>query len=130
MANGWAPSYVSALIFLGTNTFLFFFIYFTPRVIVRLPTKWINLPNKEHWLCSENKALTAEMISALMWEFGTALFLFLFVVELLAIQANLSHPVKLDEKLFLSALTLFILYTAHWCIKLFRAFRLPNKNAT
>ncbi len=127
MANGWAPSYVNTLIFLGTNTFLFFSIYFTPGLIFRFPAKWINLPNKEYWLCSENKARTAEMISALMWKFGIALFLFLFVAELLVIQANLSRPLKLDEKLFLSALILFILYAVYWCIKIFRAFRLPRK---
>ncbi|MGZ3494351.1 MAG: hypothetical protein ACXWM6_06635, partial [Thermodesulfobacteriota bacterium] len=50
-----------------------------------------------------------------------------FAVQLLTIQANLSQPVKLDEKLFLSALLLFILFTVYWCIKLLRGFRLPSE---
>jgi hypothetical protein len=62
-----------------------------------------------------------------MWEFGIALFLFLFVVELLAIEANLSQPVRINEKLFFSALILFLLYTVYWCIKLFRSFRRPRE---
>jgi uncharacterized protein (DUF58 family) len=67
------------------------------------------------------------IFSSLMWEFGTGLFLFLFVVELLAIEANLSQPVRLNEKLFLLALIFFLLYTLYWCIRLFRAFRLPRE---
>jgi uncharacterized membrane protein len=127
MANNWAPSYVNTLFFIGTNTFLFLSIYFTPRLVFMFPTKWINLPNKDYWLRLENKARTVAMFSSLMWEFGIGLFLFLFVVELLAIEANLSQPVRLNEKLFFSALILFLLYTVYWCIRLFRAFRLPRE---
>ena len=127
IANGWAPSCINALFFIGTNVFLFFCIYLTPELVFKFPARWINLPNKDHWLRLENKAHTVEILSSFMWKFGAALFLFLFIVELLAIQANLSRPVKLDEKLFLSALILFILYTVYWSIKLFRAFRLPKQ---
>ncbi|MGZ3512513.1 MAG: hypothetical protein ACXU93_01070 [Thermodesulfobacteriota bacterium] len=127
MANGWAPSCVNALFFIGTNTFLFLCLYFTPRLLFMFPGKWINLPNKKYWLRIENKARTLEIFSSFMWNSGTGLFLFLFAVELLTIQANLSQPVKLDEKLFLSALILFILFTVYWCIKLLRGFRLPSE---
>ncbi len=126
IANGWAPNYVNTLFFIGTNALLFFCLYFTPRLVFMFPAKWINLPNSDYWLRLENKTRTIEMFSSLMWEFGAALFLFLFIAEVLAIQANLSQPVRLDEKLFLSALVLFILYTFYWCVKLFKAFRLPK----
>jgi uncharacterized membrane protein len=127
IADNWAPSYVSTLFFIGTNAFLFLSLYFTPRLVFMFPGKWINLPNKDYWLRMENKDRTVAMFSSLMWEFGIALFLFLFVAELLAIQANLSQPVKLNEKLLISALILFLLYTVYWCIKLFRSFRLPRE---
>ena len=127
MADNWAPSYVNVLFFIGTNVFLFFFIYLTPGLVFMFPSRWINLPNKEYWLRVENKARTVPKFSSLMWEFGIALFLFLFVAELLAIEANLSKPVRLNEKLFFLALILFLLYTAYWCIRLFRAFRLPKE---
>ncbi len=126
MADNWGPSYISALFFIGTNTLLFLCLYFTPRLVFKLPAKRINLPNKDYWLRPENKTRTLTVFSSLMREFGIALFLFFFVVELLTIQANLSQPVKLNEKLFLSALVLFVLYAGYWCIKLFRAFRLPD----
>ena len=126
IANGWAPSYVNTLFFIGTNTFLFLCLYFTPRLVFIFPSKWINLPNRDYWLRLENKARTVEIFSPLMWEFGTVLFLFLFIVELLAIQANFSHPVRLNEKLFLCALILFLLYSIYWCVRLLKAFRLPG----
>jgi uncharacterized membrane protein len=127
MADSWAPSYVSALFFIGTNTFLFLCLYFTPRLVFKFPSKWINLPDKDYWLRQENKDRTARMFSSLMGEFGIALLLFLFFVELLTIQANLSQPVGLNEKLFLSVLIFFILYTFYWCIKLFRTFNIPRE---
>lgn len=49
------------------------------------------------------------------------------VVGLLVIQSNLSNPVRLNEKLLLFALILFLLYTVYWVVKLFRAFRGPNE---
>ena len=127
MGDNWVPSYVNTLFFIGTNMFLFVSFYFSPRLVFMFPTKWINLPNKDYWLRLENKARTVAMFSSLMWEFGIALFLFLFVVELLAIEANLSQPVRINEKLFFSALILFLLYTVYWCIKLFRSFRRPRE---
>ena len=130
MADSWAPSHVNALFFVAINTVFFLSLYFTPWLVFRFPSRLINLPNKEYWLRSENKTHTVEKFSSLMSEFGSALFLFLLIVQLLTIQANLSQPVKLNEKLFLSALILFILYAIYWCIKLFRAFRLPKEMET
>ena len=125
-ADSWAPSYSNTFFFIGINAFLFFILYFTPRLVFRFPARWINLPNKDYWLRSENKSRTVAMFSSFMWKFSSVLFLFLLVVQLLTIQANLSQPVKLDEKIFLSALVLFIVYAVYWCIRLFRAFRLPT----
>jgi uncharacterized membrane protein len=129
-ADSWAPSCVNTLFFIGMNAFVFLILYLTPRLVFRFPARWINLPNKDYWLRSENRARTVGMFSSLMWEFGSALFLFLLAVQLLTIQANLSQPVKLNERIFLPALILFILYSVYWCIKLLRAFRLPKAAET
>jgi len=126
MANNWAPSYVNALLFIGVHVTLFCMMYFSPPFIFAFPRKWMNLPNKDYWLTEENKPRAKAMIGSLMWEFGAALFSFLFVVELLAIKANLEDPVRLNEAVFLGALFLFLLYTVYWCIRLFRAFRVPK----
>ncbi len=130
LADGWAPSYVNTLLFLGINTVLFCSLYFTPRLVFWFPPKWINLPNKDYWLQPENKPRLEKMFSGFMWQFGTALFIFLFAVGLLTIQANLSQPVRLDEKLFFSALAIFLVFTIYWCIRLFRSFRIPTETGS
>ncbi len=125
-ADSWAPSYINVLLFIGTNIFLFLCFYFTPRLIFMFPSRWINLPNKDYWLRPEHKNRMLSQFSSLMLEFGTALFLFLFTVQLLTIQANLFHPVRLNEKVFISALIIFLTYSVYWCVKFFKAFRIPG----
>lgn len=127
LPDGWAPSYVNTLLFLGINTVLFCSLYFTPRLVDRVPAKWINLPNKDYCLQPVNKPRLEGMFSGYMWQFGTVLFIFLSAIGLLTIQANLSQPVRLDEKLFFTVLAIFLVFTVYWCIRLFRSFRIPKE---
>ena len=60
-----------------------------------------------------------------MHRIGTALFIFLFAAGLLSIQANLSQPVRLQERPLFVLLALFLAYTLAWVIVFFRSFRLP-----
>jgi len=127
MADGWAPSYVYAIIFLGTEIFLFCCLFLAPRFMFVFPDKWLNLPNKRYWLEEENKPRMKAIVASMMWEFGIAMFVFLFIVIALTIQANLSDPVRLNEKVFLADLVLFLFYVAYWCTKWFWAFRTPTE---
>lgn len=61
-----------------------------------------------------------------MWQFGTALFLFMLFAGLLTLRANLSDPVRLDERLFLIGLGIFLAYTVYWTVALLGAFRVPK----
>lgn len=127
MPNNWVPSYVNSLIFLGMDIVLFVCLYFSPYLTFIFPPKWINLPNKQFWLAPENRRWTVAKISTLMYQFGVAIFLFLFVIGLLTIQANLMNPVRLKERYFFPFLTLFMVYSIVWCIVFFRSFRIPNE---
>ena len=126
MADGWAPAYVNALLMTGIHLLLFFSLYFSPRLMLLFPAKWINLPNKEYWLAPRNQSRTMEKISSFMWRFGTAMFLFLFVITVLTLQANLSEINRLNLNTFLPALGVLLGYTVWWTITFFRAFRLPS----
>lgn len=127
MPDGWAPSYVNSLFFLGMHTLLFLLLSFSPRLMFIFPARWVNLPNKQFWLAPENRDRAVGKLSALMDSFGAALFLYLLVIQLLTIQANLSVPVRLNERVFLAFLVLFLGYTGVWCVAFFRSFRLPDK---
>ena len=58
-----------------------------------------------------------------MHEFGLVLFVFLFVVGLLTLDANLSQPVRLNEALFLTVFVAYMLYVAYWLLKLVRRLK-------
>ena len=126
MPDGWAPVWFHAVIFLGIQLVLFVTVFFGTRLSVGLPSRWVSLPNKDYWLREENVARTQEILSSMMLEFGTAMFLFLFFVEVLTMKANLSDPVRLDNAFFWPSFILFMAYMGYWCIKLFFLFRVPK----
>ena len=126
-ADGWVSSLASTLMMLGMNTFVFVLIYFSPRIVDRVPGRWISLPNRDYWLVPERRQQAVAILSDHMWQFGTALFLFMFVAGSLTLRANLSDPIRLNETVFLSALVIFLGYTLYWTIALVRAFRIPKK---
>jgi tellurite resistance protein TehA-like permease len=67
------------------------------------------------------------MLSQLMSEFGCALYGFLFGTALLALEANRSVPVRLDEPLFIIFLAIFLVYTIVWTIRLVVRLRPPGQ---
>jgi len=124
--DGWASGEVSALLTLGIHVLLLFSLYLSPRLLTKVPGKWVSLPNHEYWLAPERRARAVERLSRWMWQYGTALFLFLFYVGLLTMRANLSDPVHLDERALLIGLAVFLGYTTIWTVALVRSFRVPK----
>jgi len=127
-ADSWASKELHAIFFLVLEVYLFLVLWYAPSLTMKIPSRFISLPNKEYWLREENRPALGQKLQSAMVQFGTALYLFLFIVGLLTLQANLSQPVRLNEKAFLPALVLFLGYTAAWCISLFRAFRIPGED--
>jgi len=127
LPNGWAPNYVNAILMSSVHLLILFSIYFSPSLAFLLPAKWINLPNKEYWLMPVNRSRALEMLRGLLWRFGIAIFLFFLVIGLLAIQANMAKPVRLNEAIFLPAFGAFVVYVVYWTIVFYRAFRLNGE---
>ena len=124
--DGWAPVWFHVLIFLGIQLVLFVTIYFGSRMSLGLHGRWVNLPNKAYWLREENLPRAQEMVASTMMEFGTAMMLFLFVVGILTVKANLSDPVRLSNAFFWPAFILFMAFVVYWCIKFLFLFRVPR----
>lgn len=125
-SDGWATKLTSTLMMLGIHTLVFCSLYFSPRLLTVVPSKWISLPNRDYWLRPEHQSQAVERFSQYMWQFGTALFLFMLFVGLLTLEANLSDPVRLDERLLLIVLVIFLAYTVYWMVALLTAFRVPR----
>lgn len=124
--NSWASKEFDALIFLAIELLLFILFISAPYLPLRLHRKFISLPNKEYWLKEENRQHMKAKLASLMAEFGFFLFTFLFCVGLLTIEANLSDPIRLNERIFLPVFIAFMSYTAFWVVKIVRAFRVPR----
>ena len=125
--DGWMSKGGHALFTLGMNVLLFCSIYWAARLVFVFPAKWVSLPNRDFWLSEEQRPQTERKMSAFMWEFGSAIFLFLLGVGILSIQANLAKPMRLNERLLLYGLGVFLVYTVWWTIRFYRAFRMPKQ---
>ncbi len=125
--DGWAPAWANALLFAGLDAFLFVVFWSASRWAFAFPDRWINLPNKAYWLAPGHRAEAQARLARAMEAFGTALFLFLLLATALVIRANLADPVRLEEKAFLALMGLFLGFTAVWLVRLFRAFRVPDR---
>jgi hypothetical protein len=126
--DGWATNLTSTLTMLGVHSLVFCSLYFSPRLLTAVPAKWISLPNRGYWLRPEHRSQAVEKFCRHIWQFGTALFLFMLFAGLLSLKANLSDPVRLDEGLFFIALVIFLAYTGYWAVTLLKAFRAPSSN--
>jgi uncharacterized membrane protein len=124
--DSWASKEMNALVFLVLETPLFLLLWFGPSLPLGVSKRFVRLPNKDYWLREENLPAFKQKMEHLMARFGAAFFLFFFVIGLLTIEANLSEPVRLNEKAFVPVVVLFLLYTVVWTIGLFRAFRVPD----
>jgi uncharacterized membrane protein len=121
--DGWASKWAHALIFLLIELPLFALFMAAGQLALGFPENWISLPNKDYWLRQENRAELETRFTALMHEFGLVMFVFLFVVGLLTLDANLSQPVRLNEALFLTVFGAYMLYVAYWLVKLVRRLK-------
>jgi uncharacterized membrane protein len=127
-ADSWADKEINFLIFLGMEILMFLIFWYSPALVMKIPTKWVNLPNKSFWLTEENKSHAKIKLESLMPEFGMAMFVFFFLISILTLDANLSKPVKLNEPLFLTFLIIFLIYTVYWCIKFYKSFRVLKES--
>jgi hypothetical protein len=124
--NSWWDREFQILIFLGVELPLFFLFLYTPAIIEKYPRKLVSLPHRDFWLRDENKQKAIRRLSSLMWDYGIALYCFLFGVGVLTVEANLATPVKLNEKIFFVLFIAFLIYTAYWFVKLLISFRIPK----
>jgi len=124
--DAWASKWANALVFLLIELPLFALFLSASRFTFNLPAKWINLPNKDYWLKQDNRAELEARFGALMHEFGFILFVLLFIVGVLTLDANLSNPVQLNEPLFLVFFIAFMLYVPYWLVKVFLRLRVPT----
>lgn len=126
--DSWASKEFNAAIFLVLEVPFFLLFYYSSRLTLGFPSKFLNIPNKDYWLQEGNLVLFQQKFGRYMAEFGVAIFIFFFCITYLAIQANLSEPVRLNETWFMAVFIAYILYTIWWLVRLVRGLRVPSGN--
>ena len=124
-ADNWASKETNTALLIGTHVLLFALLIVSGRLATMLPARWVNLPNKQYWLQDANRERARALVEAWTMRLGTALFVLLLGLGVLTVQANLSEPVRLNLRLFLPMVGLFLLYTVWWVVRFYRAFRVP-----
>jgi uncharacterized membrane protein len=87
------------------------------------PDVRINLPNRDYWLAPERREATVRFLSRQTSLFAWLLVVFLCYTQWLVVRANAVNPPTLDSRAFLSGLTLFMVCTVLWIVRLIRRFR-------
>lgn len=122
----WAPTYVNALLMAATHCVIFAVLIFSTKATRLFPKKYINIPNKHYWLQDGNWRTVESILSQEMYLFGSVLFAFMFFVGLLALQANLSTPVRLRMDLFWWPFGALMCFMVYWTIRLVKRFKVPD----
>ncbi|HEX7669220.1 MAG TPA: DUF1648 domain-containing protein [Polyangiaceae bacterium] len=96
-----------------------------PLVLAVIPTKFINLPNREYFLADDRRDATIARLGSLMAWLGVSTTALIALVLELSIQANLK-PGPLDNGIFLLGMGVYLLSIVVTLVATYRAFRLPR----
>lgn len=124
--NGWAGKDSNFFITQGLYVFMFLMFYGSPFLISKIPSRWVNIPNRDYWLNPENRNITQTKMTTFMSEMGIYILLFFIYIGQLTVQANLNPSVRLDESEFCIALWIFCILIIYWMVKFLLAFRKPS----
>lgn len=93
-----------------------------PWLIERMPNRWINLPNRDHWLSPSRRDGSLRAIRKMFEWFASAALVFLIFVNQLVFIANI-HSENLNSAVFIGILIGYFAFVAVWLIMLVVRFR-------
>jgi uncharacterized membrane protein len=126
VANGWSTKgtfFMLYALLIGLMLAIFTLI---PRLIRKLPSALINLPNKDYWLAPERRDQTLEAFASQMRWFGVAVIAILVFSFQLALSANLPGSAGFPTTLAMLVFGAFFLFTFAWMIRMLLAWRMPR----
>lgn len=121
--NGWMSKPVFFLlefVFLG---FIVAEMWLLPRLVEKLPDRWLNLPNKDYWLVAERRASAFETFRVYFQWFSVGLLVLFVCVNQMVFTANLTRQ-PLDSMIW-AVLAAYLIFVVAWMIKFILAFKKP-----
>jgi uncharacterized membrane protein len=120
--NGWqtrSAFLVTELFVVALATVIGFGV---PALMGAIPVSLMNVPNKQYWFATERRESTLAYFRMSFAWFGCGLLAFLLFVNELVFRANLQSPRQLNTAAFVTALFVFLGFTAVWTLGLIRRF--------
>jgi uncharacterized membrane protein len=123
--NGWMPRETFLILYGATIVGLAVLFVLAGKLLEWVPARWINLPNKAHWLHPSRRAETFAYWRRWFAASGCTILAFLIAVMHLAIRANLATPPVLGGAVW-GVLAAFLLVTGALTLSMLRRFgRIP-----
>lgn len=121
-ADGWMTRDGFMLVYAGLMLFLFGTFLGTGFLMRILPDSLINIPNREHWLASEQREKSKAFLETTTYQMGSLTLLFLIVTMAESLQANLSVEPALSG-FFWFALIVYMILLGWLIIRMFQRFQ-------
>jgi hypothetical protein len=118
--DAWGTKTAFFLWYAVTTVFLASVLLWTPRMLSKIPTALINLPNKDYWLAPERKDETIAYIGRGMLLFGSGTLLFLLDIIHQSFQVSMGQASSLNHVWVTFAI--YLAFCVFWTVALFRRF--------
>lgn len=115
MPNGWMSR--EGLLYFSVGIYILLTACFT-----LIPLKYMNIPNKDHWLAPERFAQTEAAVLTTYTRFGAATLIFVITMMVLVYRANMSAQVHLDGMVWVLVLA-YVVYSIRWAIQFRSRFK-------
>lgn len=106
------------VVILGSLVFQFLGI---PWLIEKMPTRWINLPNRDHWLAPKRREASLLTIRIFFEWFAAVTLMFFLFVNQLVFTANIQAG-YLNNEWLIAILIAYFAFVAIWLIMLITRF--------
>ena len=113
-ANGFMPRGIYLRFTIALLVGLPLLIAFLASFTSFLPTRFVNLPNREYWLATERQADTLVYLRKHGTHFGVLLAVFFCFVHWLVVRANAHSPPLFPESLFFMGMAAFLVGLVTW----------------
>ena len=126
LPDSWASNTVNLAMNIAIPVFLVVLFLIIPVILKVIPASLVNLPNRKYWLSAERKEATIEHMSQQLNIFGVVIMFLLIALEHLTYKANMTSPVRLNEKAAWVIFISFMVFTIAWLFKFYKRYRLPR----
>ena len=125
--NGFAPKVMTYQFIVGLMALMFAIWFLFPKLLRRIPMKFMNIPNKKYWDTPEHRGRGLDMLEEQMNWFGVGVSALLLFTFHLMLHANLKEGLRLEPVTMWIALAGFFVFVMAWFVIFLRRFNSPSR---